>query len=195
MLALIAGQGRLPAIVFEQLVEQGARPLVAELSGFAAGTPVPADVTFRLETLASFFEDLRGRGVTKVVFAGRVRRPVLDPAVVDPATQPLIRALTNALRDGDDGALRIILDMFSQAGFEIVSAQDVAPQLLPSAGAPTRRHPGRDDGAEARRGLAVIAAMGAADVGQACVVAQGVVLAVEAAAGTDWMLDTLTRRS
>jgi DUF1009 family protein len=46
--------------------------------------------------------------------------------------------------------------------------------------------------ADADRGLAVIAAMGAADVGQACVVRAGQVMAVEAAPGTDWMLASLS---
>ena len=39
-----------------------------------------------------------------------------------------------------------------------------------------------------RRGIAVARALGAVDVGQGCVVQQGIVLAVEAAEGTDAML-------
>ncbi len=42
--------------------------------------------------------------------------------------------------------------------------------------------------ADIGRGVGVARALGAADVGQACVVQQGIVLAVEAAEGTDAML-------
>ena len=42
--------------------------------------------------------------------------------------------------------------------------------------------------ADIRRGIAVARALGAVDVGQGCVVQQGIVLAVEAAEGTDAML-------
>jgi DUF1009 family protein len=42
--------------------------------------------------------------------------------------------------------------------------------------------------ADIRRGVAVARALGAIDVGQGCVVQQGIVLAVEAAEGTDAML-------
>ena len=42
--------------------------------------------------------------------------------------------------------------------------------------------------ADIRRGVAVARALGAVDVGQACVVQQGIVLAVEAIEGTDAML-------
>ena len=42
--------------------------------------------------------------------------------------------------------------------------------------------------ADMRRSVAVVRAMGSVDVGQGCVVQQGIVLAVEAAEGTDAML-------
>ena len=42
--------------------------------------------------------------------------------------------------------------------------------------------------ADIQRGIAVARALGAVDVGQGCVVQQGIVLAVEAAEGTDAML-------
>ncbi len=194
MLALVAGQGRLPALVYERLCATSEAPLVAELEGFKAGTPVSADVTFRLETLGSFFADLKARGVSRVAFAGRVRRPLLDEGLVDKATKPMFERLASALRDGDDGALRVILDLFSDAGFQLMTVPELAPELLPAPGSATRATPARCDEQEAQRGMAVIAAMGAADVGQACVISRGVVLAVEIAAGTDWMLDTLRNR-
>jgi len=194
MLALIAGQGRLPALVYERLQAEGQAPLVAELDGFKAGTPVSADITFRLETLGGFFDDLAARGVTQVAFAGRIRRPMLDPERVDRRTKQMFATISSALRDGDDGALRTILNLFADAGFEIVALPQIMPDLLPPPGAAAKIKPDRDDDEEARIGMRVIAAMGAADVGQACVVAMGTVIAVEAAPGTDWMLETLTKR-
>ena len=73
-------------------------------------------------------------------------------------------------------------------GLTIVAPQDLAPDLIdvPSVGAPSDRD--RSDIARAR---SVIAALGAVDVGQGCVVSAGQVLAVEALPGTDWMLASL----
>ena len=51
-----------------------------------------------------------------------------------------------------------------------------------------KRAPSERDQADIATGLAVLAAMGAFDIGQAAVVAAGHVLAVEAAEGTDAML-------
>ncbi|MGF1551756.1 MAG: UDP-2,3-diacylglucosamine diphosphatase LpxI domain-containing protein, partial [Paracoccaceae bacterium] len=52
-----------------------------------------------------------------------------------------------------------------------------------------RHRPGARDRADACRGAALLAALGPHDVGQAAVVAGGLVLAVEAIEGTDAMLD------
>ena len=60
--------------------------------------------------------------------------------------------------------------------------------MLAPAGVLTRAVPDDVAMADVRRGVEVARALGAADVGQGCVVQQGLVLALEAAEGTDAML-------
>ena len=70
--AVIAGQGGLAPAVIAALDD----PLVYALDGFAP--PVPA-TPFRLERLVPFLDRLIEHGVDRVIFAGAVRRPRLDP--------------------------------------------------------------------------------------------------------------------
>lgn len=188
MLVIFAGSGVLPGLI------RAARPdaLVCELMGQPSVLSGPGVLTWRVETLGTFLADLRTRGVTEVCLAGGIRRPALDPAAVDAATRPILARLMGALVAGDDAALRAVMGVLEQAGFRVLTAQDIRPDLLPSPGMPTRAQPGAGAAADADRGLAVIAAMAAADVGQACVVRAGLVLAVEATPGTDWMLASLS---
>lgn len=188
MLAIFAGTGLLPALL------RAARPnaLVCELAGQPSALTGPGVVTWRVETLGTLLADLRARGVTEVCLAGGIRRPALDPAAVDAATRPILARLMGALVAGDDAALRAVMGVLEEAGFAVRAAQDIRPDLLPPSGVPTRAQPGPGVAGDADRGLAVIAAMGAADVGQACVVRAGQVMAVEAAPGTDWMLASLS---
>ena len=188
MLAIFAGTGVLPGLV------RDARPdaLVCELQGQPSALSGQGVLTWRVETLGTFLADLRARGVTEVCLAGGIRRPSLDPAAVDAATRPILTRLMGALLSGDDGALRAVMGVLEEAGFAVRAAQDIRPDLLPPPGAPTRVQPGAGVAADADRGRAVIAAMGSADVGQACVVRAGQVMAVEAAPGTDWMLASLS---
>lgn len=181
MLALIAGTGDLPAALLAALPQ---RPLVCALTGF---DPVVApDVTFRIEHLGSFLADLKARGVTQVCMAGAVQRPPVDPAAIDAATMPLVPVMMAAMGKGDDGALRGFITILEQHGFEVVAAQDVAPDLLPDAGVLTGTLTEQAQ-VDARSGEATVAQMGAQDQGQACVIG-GDVLAREDRAGTDAML-------
>lgn len=183
MLALIAGTGDLPVAIMARL---NTRPLVCAMSGFRpALTP---DVTFRIEELGSFLRDLKSRGVTQVCLAGAVERPVIDPTAIDALTKPLVPQIMQAITQGDDGALRAIISIFENAGINIRAAHDLAPDLLPSEGVLGRAPVTFDMRRDAVTAEQTVSEMGKADVGQACLVRNGRVLAREGQAGTDAML-------
>ena len=187
MLALIAGRGQLPDHV---VAAHGAPVVVTALEGFAPDDLTP-DITFRVERLGSFIADLKARGVTEICMAGAIGRPALDPAMIDAATMPLVPRMMQALAQGDDGALRVVIALFEEAGFTIRAAHEICPDLLLSEGVPTRKKPGPDHEVAARLGQATIAEMGRSDQGQACVIRRHDVLAREGADGTDAMLARL----
>jgi UDP-2,3-diacylglucosamine hydrolase len=186
VLALIAGQGALPELVL------GARPdaVVCELEGFPTGL-VSVPRTFRVERLGTLIADLRAAGVTEICLAGRVGRPRLDAGLVDAATLPLLPRMVAALHLGDDAALRTVLDFFEEAGFAVRPAHEIVPEVLPPEGVLTAARPGPGDERDVARAVSAHRAMGAADIGQALVVAEAQVIAVEAQPGTDWMLASL----
>lgn len=195
MLALIAGQGSLPTLICQRLEEQGESFLLAEMEGHPPDCSAGREVLrFRVEKLGSLFKDLKKRGVTQVCLAGRVARPVIDPKALDMATLPLVPRMMRAINSGDDGVLRETLALFQEKGFAVRAAHELLPDLLPNAGVATHAQPPEAARRDAARGEAIVAALGAADVGQACVVARGQALAVEALLGTDWMLRSLAAR-
>lgn len=182
-LCLIAGQGRLPELL------RAACPgmVVAGLEGQA-----PAGAwSFRLETLGAFLEALRSRAIARVVFAGAIRRPAVDPARIEPLTAPLVPRLTAALGQGDDAALRAVVSIFEEAGLSVIGPDALLPDLLPAPGVLGRVQPPGDSAADLARAAQVLDAAAPADLGQGCVVAAGQVLAMEAWPGTDWMLDSV----
>lgn len=184
--ALIAGSGRLPAAIAARLQA----PLVAALDGFP---PEGLDAeAFRLERLVPFIESLRDRGVTRVVFAGAVRRPRLDPALFDRRTAMLVPRIAAAMQQGDDAALREVIAVFEEEGLSILGLAEAAPPLIPGAGILAGR-PSRQDEADAARAAAIVAGLGSLDIGQGAVVAGGLCLAVETLPGTEAMLDFVAR--
>ena len=190
MLALIAGQGALPKLLADT---SEAPPLIASLARFPPDTLQP-DLTFRIETLGTALETLKERGVTEVCFAGALRRQPIEPTEIDAATMPLVPRMAEALKQGDDAALRTVIAIFEEAGLTVKAPHDIAPDLLPDPGILTEAPPRETDEADVARAADVLAALAPADVGQGCVVHRRQVLAVEGHYGTDWMLGTLEHR-
>ncbi|MBO9445123.1 UDP-2,3-diacylglucosamine diphosphatase LpxI [Ruegeria sp. R14_0] len=190
MLALIAGTGVLPGEVVAQL---GEHPVICAMEGFRPDTLTP-DIEFPLEQVGSFITEIKARGVTQVCMAGAVGRPPIDPTRIDAATMPLVPILQQAIMSGDDAALRAVIGIFEDAGLEVKAAHEIAPNLLPQIGCLTQAQPSEADLADADRASGIVRAMGAADVGQACVVSKRQALAIESIFGTAWMLQSLTQR-
>ncbi|MAC80753.1 MAG: phosphatidate cytidylyltransferase [Rhodobacteraceae bacterium] len=190
MLAIIAGEGALPAALIDRLPT---RPRILSLQGFRPES-VEVDEVFRLEKLGSVLKRLKRDGVTEICFAGGIRRPQINPLAIDIATLPYVPIVKKALAESDDGALRAAIAVLEQAGFLVRAAHEIAPDLLPPVGISTRAKPDEKAQKDAARGQAIVDAMAGADVGQACAVWRGQALAIEGIYGTDWMLRTLRRR-
>ncbi|MCT8328737.1 LpxI family protein [Albidovulum sediminis] len=189
--ALIAGQGALPGLLLATLSARGEPCTVAALQGFEPDLPGVPVAAFRLERLVPFMDRLHDEGVTRVCFAGAVRRPKIEPDLFDPRTAQLVPRILAAMRPGDDATLRTFLAIFEEHGFAVAAAHEIAPDLLPAEGVPTRAAPGAGARSEALLGEAAVAEMGRTDTGQTCVVAGGTIVASEGPEGTDAMLATL----
>lgn len=184
-LALILGRGRLPHILVEACPDA---PRLS-LEGYAPeGLAVEP---MRIETLGAHLVDLRARGVDRVCLAGAVRRPAIDLARIDAATAPLVPRLAAKIGKGDGALLDEVLAIFGEAGLSAVAAQDLVPDLLPSEGVLGRVLPDEDALRDAARAAMVLETLGPADLGQGCVVAGELTVAVEALPGTEFMLRTV----
>jgi len=187
MLALIAGGGGLPRRVAQS---QAVRPLVCGYEAVAL-EGLKADLTFRLETLGSLLKELQKQGVTEVCFCGAVARPSFDPSKLDAQTLPLVPLFQKALAAGDDGALRVLIDIFERAGLKVTAAHELAPDLLAKPGVFGTHEPDLQMTKDAARAAQVVATLAPLDVGQCCVVGRGQVYGIEAIGGTDHLLASL----
>lgn len=183
MRAILAGKGALPSL----LLEAGS----AEVVGFKdMPISVVPTVEARFEQLGLLFDELRKRDVTEVCLAGAMSRPPLDPVAFDPLTASKMPLIMQAMGQGDDALLRAVIDVIEGAGFKVVSAKEIRPDLV----APVGLLAGEDlSDKDAARGRAVLDALGPLDVGQGVVVARGQVIGVETLQGTDVMLDFVGR--
>jgi UDP-2,3-diacylglucosamine hydrolase len=188
-LGIVAGGGLLPGHIAHRCREQGREVFIVALEQQADPAVVEPwpHVWVRLGAAGTAIRHLREAGVEEVVMAGPVRRPSLSE--LRPDGRALRFLARGALSGGDDGLLSAVVRTLEEdEGFRIVSVQDVAGGLLARHGKLGAHEPGEDDQADIARGVKVLSALGAVDVGQAVVVQAGVVLGVEAIEGTDALI-------
>jgi DUF1009 family protein len=162
---------------------------VIRLKGFAEPELAAFDgADVGIAELGRCFDLLARAGCDQVCMAGQVNRPDFTKLKPDLKGLAALPGAVAAAREGDDALLRYLLRQFENAGFRVVGAHEVAAELLLQAGSAGRVTPDDLGRADIAHGFTVAAALGALDVGQAVVVAQGLVLAVEAQEGTDVML-------
>jgi DUF1009 family protein len=189
-LAIIAGNGTLPCAVAAS-VAAGGRPVhIIGIRGEALPDIERYPHTWiKWGEIGKLFATLESEGCRDLVIIGGVTRPDLANIKFDLGaikTLPFILSLTIG---GDDHVLSSVVRYIEGKGYRIRGAGDVAPQLLVPKGVLTKKSPSKEDEADIVTALRVVEALGRLDVGQAAVVARGYVLAVEAAEGTDAMLE------
>jgi DUF1009 family protein len=188
-LGLIAGGGDLPQRLAEAARAAG-RPLyILALEGSAepALTQAVEHGWVRLGAVGEAMQMLRDAGVEEVCLAGKVQRPSIFELRPDArAAKFLARVGWRAL--GDDGMMAAIVAEFAAEGFRVVGPDAVLADLLVAEGPLGALLPDTQALSDIARGLAVVQALGALDVGQAAVVQQGMVLGVEAIEHTDALL-------
>jgi hypothetical protein len=189
-LAIIAGGGQLPLSVAESARDNGRNVFVVALDGFAdADFAGFAHTRLRIGQVAAIDRELRAAGCRDVVLIGVVRRPGKWRSDVGLSLIWTLLANLDVLWRGDSALLSRIVRLFERHGYTVRGAHEIAPQLLLPVGDHARTRPGRTERGDIEIGIRAVRALGQLDIGQCVVVARGRVLAVEAAEGTDAMLE------
>ncbi len=189
-LAMICGGGALPLAVADYVAARGRKVVLFPLVGAAEGLPVeryPHHWLY-IGQIYKFISLARAAGCREVVFIGGLVRPSIW------RTRPNLRDLLfvprvlKAFRGGDDHLLSGMARLLEDEGLILRGAHEVAPEILAPEGVMGSVQPTGADRADIDFGMRYLGAASPFDIGQAVVVADRHVLAVEAIEGTDQML-------
>tara|TARA_B100000674_G_C37685476_1_gene843471 strand:- start:67 stop:882 length:816 start_codon:yes stop_codon:yes gene_type:complete len=180
--AIIAGAGNLPRLVYEQLSD----PYVVGFEEMECSLSKQASI-YSFNQLGKFFEDLNKRGIRSVVMAGGMQRPLLDKTKFDDYLKARSHSIFNALQQGDDALLKYIISLFLEESITPIGAHEVIGNLTLKAGV----YVGSIDNInlhDVKRADQILQKTSCLDIGQSVVVEAGQVLGIETVQGTKQML-------
>ena len=185
--ALFAGALSLPFLTRDALRKRGWEVFVIGLKNFYDPKLNP-DLVIRLGAGGTAARECKKRGISKLVFVGALGHVNLSDIRPDLWS---ISVLLSVLKHqkGYDSMAVAFNKALEKRGYEIVAAQDLAPELtFEKPGIYTKTKPSKSDMANIKRAIDVSHVIGTEDIG-ASVVVDNQVIAVEAAEGTARMLD------
>ncbi len=197
-IGIIAGSGGLPVLLTKAARSQGRGVVLLSFGDCSSHDSALGDsmlkeddgiqhLQVRLGAVVGAMQRLAQMGVRDIVMAGALKRPSLSELKPDLATAKVAaRLLTSAL--GDDSLLRRLIGELEKMGFRILPVESLLPSLSAPLGVLGRITPDSQAARDISRGWDVASHLGAVDVGQAVVVQQGMVLAIEAIEGTAHLL-------
>lgn len=187
-LAIFAGRGALPA----ELATKRPDALIVTFDGVDLDFVPDNSFKAQFEKSGSLFKTLRKSNIEHICFAGAISRPVFNKWRLDFKTLTLMPKLKTALESSDGNALKFIRNLVESEGFQVVSPIDIEPNLLAGSGYLSEN---KALDVDISRALEVHEKMSEADIGQALVIRDGQVLAIETLPGTKAMLEFCAAQS
>ena len=190
-LGVLAGGGDLPVVIAQAEVSR--KPFVVELAGFVDRDFSAFDRTeLSVGQIGAIGKALKGAGCDAVCFAGYIQRPDLKSLKLDARGMIMVPKALAAGRKGDDALMRVVIREFESQGFAVVGANDVLESLTPRADSGYGADLAADYADDIDKATRIAREIGRLDIGQGAVVADGLVLAVEAQEGTNEMLQRVS---
>jgi DUF1009 family protein len=189
-LGIICGGGSIPLAVADAVSKRGRRVVLFPLVGWADASAVARypHHWIHVGQLGRFCRLAASEQIRDIVFIGSLVRPAIRQLRLDWKTISVLPRVVRAYRGGDDHLLSGVGRLFEDNGFCLLGAHEVAPEILVTEGPLGSCVPAPRDHDDIAYGLDLLRAISSYDVGQAVVIANRHVLAVEAAEGTDRMI-------
>jgi DUF1009 family protein len=189
-ICVICGGGSFPGAVAEAIQRRGRRPVMFAVQGWAEPGVVERyrHHWIALGQLGRFLRLARAEDCREALMIGTMLRPPLGHIRLDWPTIRAMPRIVGFFRGGDDRLLSGVAKLLEESGVRVIGLDEVAPEIMMPAGVVGRYQPSARDRSDIDLALKLITALGPFDVGQAAVVANGQVLALEAAEGTDNLL-------
>ncbi|MEQ9115469.1 MAG: UDP-2,3-diacylglucosamine diphosphatase LpxI [Rickettsiales bacterium] len=188
-IGIISGGGLLPQIIINSALKQNTEPYVLGIEGSIDYTPECNHLIANIGKVGKAFKFFKDNEITNICFAGKINRPAISQVKVDATGLKFLGKVgLNKLSGGDNHLLTQILKLFESNGFNVISPEKFAPEILAKKGVLTKTKPSKQDLADIESGSIILGDLSKHDIGQSIIIANKYVIGIEAAEGTDELI-------
>jgi hypothetical protein len=187
ILGLVAGEGKLPAILAQSASAHGYKVIALALSPEAQAGVLPHCHKVHLIAPGQLGRNLklaRDEGIKEAVFIGKMPKINLIRNITK-LDFTAIRELSRLPNFNDDTIQQAFGGVMEQQGMKIRPQAEFLKHLFPEVGVLTRRQPDAREYADIEFGFKIANETARLDIGQTVVVRDRIIIAVEAFEGTD----------
>ncbi len=194
-LAIIAGGGSLSDVIIETARKKGWNVTVFAIGdlNIAKNQDISLIEMKRLD-IGRIFQILKSQKIKNICMVGYIPRPnspkdYLNFRNLNVQTLSILFQSIGILRGGDASLFKKINSLLEKRGYKIIGASEIAPNLTLKGGLYSSKSVSKVEFENIKKAKQCAEMTGYLDIGQAVVVKNGRVLAIEAAEGTDVMLE------
>jgi len=189
-IAIFAGRGQLPMILIEDCVKKNRRFVIFLLRNEVYDLDYskfnPIEIAYG--EVEKFLTILQINKIKNIVFIGGVTKPNFSSLKVDKKGAVLLAKIIANKILGDDAVLKTVIKYFEKEGLKILKIDELIDCVFSSKGVVSKIKPNIQNDFDIELGIKAIRYFSKYDVGQAMIVAQKQIIAVEGLEGTDEMI-------
>jgi len=190
MIAVIAGEGDLPKVIIKKLNKKKIKFCLINLKKNKIINN-KNEYNLKITEISKLLDLLKQKKCKEVVLAGKVSRPNIKDFKFDYQTIKLLPRIIFNLKKGDSYLLDFVVNLFKKNKINVVSCLKYLPEITADRFISTAKISNKEE-SDIKKGIMLLNHINSKfDVGQSIVINNGFVVGIEAAEGTDLMLNKI----
>tara|TARA_B100002051_G_C16688145_1_gene613838 strand:+ start:715 stop:1509 length:795 start_codon:yes stop_codon:yes gene_type:complete len=188
MIGLIFGETNFPKEILKKVKKRRIKYLIIDLTKRRFFSKEKQSYGVSIGQFGKIIKILKKNKCSKVLFAGRVKKPNFTKLKLDLKGIYYIPRIIKSSKLGDAAILKEIINILSQEKIRTVSSLTFNSELTLKKGNYSKTKPNKEDKADIKKGITILNRLGKYTFSQGTVVRNKRVIAIEGKGGTQKML-------
>ena len=189
MIGLVLGETKLGNLIIKKLKFLEKKFIIIDISEKKIFKRNKNSFSLSIGQLGKALSLLKKYKCKKIIFAGRVRTPNFVKTKFDLKALYYLPQIIKGAKSGDASIIKVIINIFNKEGFKIIKSTYFNSELILKKKIYTKIKPDYLSKKDIVKGKKIILDLKRTHVGQAVIIANGTIVAIEEKKGTDFMLN------